>query len=399
MLTLNRAGWIHCLAGDIQLGTASPAITIPKIGGFKFTGEGYGIANTPPPGGYSLPATRFLAGAANQTLFKAPGDNPLQHFKFQDFSLHANGFSGLTGMDLSASSEATTNGSVIRDVHVEGNPKGFNYCLNLDGNEDLTLNGVSCGQYTIPAPLDTGADVHWNAPAGNIRAINCDLFGNRGIIGQAQSWHLFGNTLQSLVLLGNAGNLQAITALDNYWNVNTGGQIPMINTAGYTLQELAIIGGTVSIVNGSVNLLGVGGGAGIESLILENFNLQTGATNVNLTDDSTKIGFLRNTVRNVKVTGSALASVAPYTLDANNYLIAPAASGVLTAGASPYTIPAQGFAYLFELEALNGGTAITLDGVTMPTTAHIPILVQPGHTLILTWATTAPTYKRIYLNS
>lgn len=72
-----------------------------------------------------------------------------------------------------------------------------------------------------------------------------------------------------------------------------------------------------------------------------------------------------------------------------------AVPGTVTAGASPYTDPAQAYPYLFELEALNGGTAITLDAVTMPTTAHIPILVNPGHTLILTWAATAPTYKRI----
>ena len=71
----------------------------------------------------------------------------------------------------------------------------------------------------------------------------------------------------------------------------------------------------------------------------------------------------------------------------------PAVSGTLTAGASPFTVAQQGFSYLFVLQAANGLSAATLDGVTVTLTANVPVPVKAGHTLILTWTTTAPTYK------
>lgn len=70
-----------------------------------------------------------------------------------------------------------------------------------------------------------------------------------------------------------------------------------------------------------------------------------------------------------------------------------AVSGTLTAGASPFTIPAKPYPYLYQLLAANGLTTSTLDGATIPNTVNLPILVYPGHTVVLTWATTAPTYK------
>lgn len=72
-----------------------------------------------------------------------------------------------------------------------------------------------------------------------------------------------------------------------------------------------------------------------------------------------------------------------------------AVSGVLTAGASAYTVPAQPYPYIFLLQAANGISAMTLDGVAVPITINQPILVNPGHTLIVTWATTAPTFKEL----
>jgi hypothetical protein len=77
-------------------------------------------------------------------------------------------------------------------------------------------------------------------------------------------------------------------------------------------------------------------------------------------------------------------------VDANTL---PAVSGTLTAGASPFTIPQQGYNYLFVLQAANGLSSATLDGVTVTLTANVPVPMKAGHTLILTWATTAPTYK------
>lgn len=77
-------------------------------------------------------------------------------------------------------------------------------------------------------------------------------------------------------------------------------------------------------------------------------------------------------------------------IDANSR---PAASGVLTAGGSPFTIPELGYSRLFVLQAANGLSSATLDGVTITLTTNVPILVKAGHALILTWTVTAPTYK------
>jgi hypothetical protein len=72
-------------------------------------------------------------------------------------------------------------------------------------------------------------------------------------------------------------------------------------------------------------------------------------------------------------------------------------SGTLTAGASPYTVPALPYPYIFSLVAANGLSAgsPTLDGVAVPQTVGLPIWVEVGHTLILTWVTTAPTFKQL----
>lgn len=72
----------------------------------------------------------------------------------------------------------------------------------------------------------------------------------------------------------------------------------------------------------------------------------------------------------------------------------PAIRGPISAGTSPFTYTDNdGYPEWFNLVATNGMTGMTWRGVIVPTTASLNYLLNPGDSMVLTWTTTAPTYK------
>ena len=75
---------------------------------------------------------------------------------------------------------------------------------------------------------------------------------------------------------------------------------------------------------------------------------------------------------------------------------APGVASPITAGASPWTATTLNFIdATWLLGTANGITGITLDGFTVSISPNTPIFVKAGHTLIVTWATTAPVFTVI----
>ena len=70
--------------------------------------------------------------------------------------------------------------------------------------------------------------------------------------------------------------------------------------------------------------------------------------------------------------------------------------GSWTAGTSPYTFTALPYAATFVITTVGGMTALTLDGQALfnaSFTVGQQVLVPAGHSVIATWATTAPVFR------
>lgn len=73
----------------------------------------------------------------------------------------------------------------------------------------------------------------------------------------------------------------------------------------------------------------------------------------------------------------------------------PVAPSSITASTSPYTMPALPYDTIYMLKTANGISALTLDSQNISMTTLIPILVKAGHTLIVTWSSSAPVFEAI----
>jgi hypothetical protein len=74
--------------------------------------------------------------------------------------------------------------------------------------------------------------------------------------------------------------------------------------------------------------------------------------------------------------------------------VSPASSSV-TAGTSPYTLPIQPYGQTVLMSSANGVSGLSLDGQPINTTANIPIPVNAGHSLVITWSSSAPVFTLI----
>ncbi len=82
---------------------------------------------------------------------------------------------------------------------------------------------------------------------------------------------------------------------------------------------------------------------------------------------------------------------------ATGWHVTPAPAS-LTAGASPYTFPQWPYDVLLVLTTVGGMTALTLDGQALfngSFSVGQVVPVKAGHTLVATWATTAPVFQVI----
>lgn len=77
----------------------------------------------------------------------------------------------------------------------------------------------------------------------------------------------------------------------------------------------------------------------------------------------------------------------------NRHVTVPPTS--FNAGASPYTLPAYPFDVTVVITTVNGLSAMTLDSTAVAITVGSSIRVPSGHTLIMTWAVTAPVIEVI----
>lgn len=241
-----RGGWVHCRAGDYNMGTVSPAVTF-GTGGILLTGEGWG-------GGYNgytfeQPTTRFLAGTNNQTIFKATSGQILHHFIIKDFALLSNGFTGLTGLDLTGT-ESSANGSELSHINITptdttGAVNGaFATGVICDGNEDLTL-------YQVSSSTNGGTDIHWNVPAGNIKLRDCTLGSGLSLVGNARLIEVTGGLLNAIELNSTpasfAENILSVTSV--WMDQSTGVGRLQLNgqTCGSAVFRGCTIGMTASI--------------------------------------------------------------------------------------------------------------------------------------------------------
>ena len=66
-----------------------------------------------------------------------------------------------------------------------------------------------------------------------------------------------------------------------------------------------------------------------------------------------------------------------------------------TAGVSPFTVPLKPYDRVVSVTTLNGISAMTLDGTAVSILIDVPIFVAANHTLVMTWAVTAPLYAEL----
>lgn len=232
LATNSRAGWIHCRAGDYNLGSANPAVTIRTP--FTLTGEGFSSNPTP----IAAHGTRFLAGVNGQTLFQATSTGfIIQEWGMENFACIANGFTGINGIDMSAGTETSSAGSFIRNVYFDALSNGsFATEINLDHQEDTLLFQVGSRSGGAGNDSATVACVHWDISGGNAMLLNC-FFLDRGVpslITHGQQIVIRGGTMGPIQYDANAPVTGGGTLLDSVYIALSGTAGARIQLNGFT---------------------------------------------------------------------------------------------------------------------------------------------------------------------
>lgn len=315
------------------MGTASPAVILGE-GGSRLTGEG----GVPDYSGAtdinSLPGTRFLMGVNNQTLFQGTSTKVrnLLGVKMSDFSIDTNAFTGGVGIDLTATQQLSSAGTLLESIYLNNikadratQNGSFSTGIILDGCADLTIRQITNGlTNTGSGTPSTTADVSFNSPSGDLQVDQCILYSGVAISGAWQVLQVRGGTYGPIKLVANATpNITRIS--DAYLGpteANVNGD--PFNVNGFAADMLELNGCWArpgSITNGGkTNYLVLLGGGTLDSLILRGCRIDKFSTNTtSITDSSANCG-RRRAVATATRTNGALTSVLPYTLDVNNYL-------------------------------------------------------------------------------
>jgi hypothetical protein len=407
MVSAKKGAWVHAKAGPYNMGTASPAVTY-NMGGFRFTGEGPWGADWSTPSAtdiFAMPTTRFLAGAANQTLFQATSgkNKPLNFYEIADFCLDTNGFTGIVGMDMTNANEIFAISEIrhvmcnfLKSDAVTNNGQ-FSYGWILDGNDGLFMNQPICtGRGTAPGPT-ANADIHWDNPLGEIVIYNPELLGANSLLGKWSQADIGGGmgTINPMKLDGNAGATfpGPITHLhDLYLGAGFIGGGHTYDLNGFNQNLLAIEHCSIR-VSSAKNVINLGAGV-LQSLILENCHLQNfDATAVKITDNIANCGIRRQAQRNNLLQGVFAGN--PWTVDANGYLGDP--GFITTTPAVPASTVAQQNTNPYPVDIIiltaTGATA-TITDPAGTVSAAFPI-VAGGLISLGAMAKLTPTYTTL----
>lgn len=245
----------------------------------------------------------------------------------------------------------------------------------LDGNEDTTT--LNC--YFLNSGVGVPA-LSWSIPLGSARDFGSLI---NGIQVKAQQFTfngtIFGSTNGSNVYpQTTVGETAEYVFIGCYWNPITSGAQITAGLASNTTVERIVFISCYAFTNPVAAFVSDG---------------SSGATPLTFV----WIGGYYNAISATALFTAAtnIVSIVTATPTLKNYTlpVSPAASAV-TAGASPYTFPVVAYDTTVFITTVNGLSALTLDGNTVaPIAVNDWVYVPANHTLIATWAVTAPVFE------
>jgi hypothetical protein len=311
-----RGSWIHCYGGDYPMGIASPAVTF-NMGGFKFSGEGSSGRND----GLAKPATRFMAGANNQTLFQgSPTKTTLfQDWQIGDFACIPNGFTGGVGVDMTMT-ENSTGGAIVRNLccsafnQAGAYPSGsFAQGLILDGCEDVTVDNFRADG----GSSSTAGDIQWNVVSGNIKVKNSFIGSALSLIGKFQTALLENCTLVGIQYNGaGSSGVNILTARDSYFNATAANTSHKIDVNGQVALQIALYGCFLGTYGKNIVNVGVGT---VDTFIAENCYMKILGGAVAFSDTPASVGRRRLHVRGMKSDAGVTGLPTGVSIDVNGY--------------------------------------------------------------------------------